>query len=122
MAPFDSFHCAPVEFSVVGLQADGVDTRYVIWRMHKKNWYKECQGVSCKGTVVLTFADKADVKNENKGKLIDVTQYKVTVTYDEKGKPTLVASDLEHGKATLVLKNEGNPNKNQYWVLDTSKK
>ena len=110
------------KFVAAMLQADGVDTSNVIWRMHKEQWYPNCKGTSCWGKVVLTFADRADVKADNKGHSIEVTQYRVTVKYDANGKPTLVTSDLTHGTATLVWKNEGDPKKNQYWVLDTSKK
>ena len=100
------------------LKIGGIDTRQIIWRLHKENWSNSCQGVSCSGTIVVTIANKSDVIEGKDPQQIQATQYKMKVTYGKPekpgkpGKPTLSLSKPESTTAQLLKKKNG-----AYWAL-----
>lgn len=69
------------------------------------------------GTIDILLADKADVNVSNKDHRIDATKFSLTVIYDANGKATFETSETQT-KALLEVKNEKNPGKNKYWVLN----
>lgn len=98
------------------LSSAGVDFENVIWRVSRENW-KGCRnGINCRGTIDFLFANSSDATAANKNQLIDAHKYSLTVIYDAAGKATFQTSE-SMVKAMLLMKNEGNPNKNNYWVL-----
>ncbi len=102
---------------VAGAMAnDGLDVNKVIWRISRENWSGCRNGRSCRGTIDILVADKADAKASNKDQLIDATKFTLTVFYDAEGKATFQTSE-SRTKALLNLKNENNPGKSKYWVL-----
>ena len=94
------------------LKTGGIDTSQIIWRLNKENWSDRCQGVNCSGTIVVTIADKSNVIEKNNNQPIQATQYKMKVTYDAQGKPTLSLSEPKSTTAKLVKKKNG-----AYWAL-----
>lgn len=95
----------------------GLDVSNVIWRISREGW-KGCRnGKSCRGKIDILLADKADVNVSNKDKRIDATKFTLTVIYDADGKATFETSETQT-TALLELKNENNPGKNKYWVLN----
>ena len=94
----------------------GLDVSNVIWRISREGWRGCRYGKSCRGTIDILLADKADVNVSNKDHRIDATKFSLTVIYDANGKATFETSETQT-KALLELKNEKNPNKNKYWVL-----
>ena len=95
------------------LKTEGIDTSQIIWRLNKENWRDSCKGVNCSGTIVVTIANKSDVIEDNKNRSIPATQYKMEVTYDEQGKPTLSLSEPKSTTAQLLKKKNG-----AYWALN----
>lgn len=106
---------------VAGAMANaGLDVSNVIWRISREQW-KGCRtGTSCRGKIDILLADKADANESNKGKRIDATKFTLTVIYDGDGKATFQTSESQT-TALLELKNENNPGKNKYWVLNSVK-
>ena len=103
---------------VAGAMANaGLDVSNVIWRISREGWRGCRYGKSCRGTIDILLADKADVNVSNKDHRIDATKFSLTVIYDANGKATFETSETQT-KALLELKNEKNPNKNKYWVLN----
>ena len=94
------------------LKTGGIDTSQIIWRLNKENWRDSCKGVNCSGTIVVTIANKSDVIEDNNNRPIPATQYKMAVTYDEQGKPTLSLSEPKSTTAQLLKKKNG-----AYWAL-----
>ena len=95
------------------LKTGGIDTSQIIWRLNKENWSDGCQGVKCSGTIVVTIANKSDVIENHENKQIPVTQYKMKVTYGDRGtQPTLSLSDPKSTTALLLKKKNG-----AYWAL-----
>lgn len=94
------------------LKTEGIDTSQIIWRLNKENWRDSCKGVKCSGTIVVTIANKSDVIEDNNNRPIPATQYKMKVTYDEQGKPTLSLSEPKSTTAQLLKKKNG-----AYWAL-----
>lgn len=94
------------------LKTEGIDTSQIIWRLNKENWRDSCKGVDCSGTIVVTIANKSDVIEDNNKRSIPATQYKMKVTYDKQGKPTLSLSGPESTTAQLLKKKNG-----AYWAL-----
>lgn len=95
----------------------GLDVSNVIWRISREGWRGCRDGKSCRGKIDILLADKADVNVSNKDHRIDATKFSLTVIYDANGKATFETSETQT-KALLELKNEKNPNKNKYWVLN----
>ncbi|WP_443744501.1 hypothetical protein, partial [Sutterella sp.] len=107
-------------YIVAGAMANaGLDVSNVIWRISREQWKGwVCRtGTSCRGTIDILLADKADAKESNKNKPIAVTKFTLTVIYDAKGNATFQTSETQT-TARLELKNENEPNKNKYWVLN----
>lgn len=103
---------------VAGAMANaGLDVSNVIWRISREGWRGCRDGKSCRGKIDILLADKADVNVSNKDHRIDATKFSLTVIYDANGKATFETSETQT-KALLGLKNENNPNKNKYWVLN----
>ena len=95
------------------LKTGGIDTSQIIWRLNKENWSDGCKGVNCSGTIVVTIANKSDVIKNHENQQIPVTQYKMKVTYGDRGtQPTLSLSDPESTTALLLKKKNG-----AYWAL-----
>ena len=95
------------------LKTGGIDTSQIIWRLNKENWSDGCQGVKCSGTIVVTIANKSDVIENHENQKIPVTQYKMEVTYGDRGtQPTLSLSAPESTTALLLKKKNG-----AYWAL-----
>ena len=95
------------------LKTEGIDTSQIIWRLNKENWPDRCQGVKCSGTIVVTIANKSDVIENHENQQIPVTQYKMKVTYGDRGtQPTLSLSDPKSTTALLLKKKNG-----AYWAL-----
>lgn len=95
------------------LKTGGIDTSQIIWRLNKENWPDRCQGVKCSGTIVVTIANKSDVIENHENQQIPVTQYKMEVTYGDRGtQPTLSLSNPESTTALLLKKKNG-----AYWAL-----
>lgn len=103
---------------VAGAMANaGLDVSNVIWRISREGWRGCRYGKSCRGTIDILLADKADVNVSNKDHRIDATKFSLTVIYDANGKATFETSETQT-KALLEVKNEKNPGKNKYWVLN----
>ena len=95
------------------LKTGGIDTSQIIWRLNKENWSDGCQGVKCSGMIVVTIANKSDVIENHENQQIPVTQYKMEVTYGDRGtQPTLSLSAPESTTALLLKKKNG-----AYWAL-----
>ena len=92
------------------LQADGIDTSSIIWKLSKEDWRKGANS----GTLVVTVADRSDVTEENVGKAINATQYRVKVTYQADG--TLVFGKPETNETASVTLGM-NTAKNYYKLL-----
>lgn len=86
------------------LQADGIDTSNIIWKLSKEDWRKGANS----GTLVISVADRSDVTEENVGKAIQATQYRVKVTYQADGTPIFGKPETNETASVTLGKNTAN--------------
>ena len=101
------------------LKSSGLDADNIIWRFEKaKGGWNTCQGKGCTGTMLITIANKSDTTDKKDGDLIEVSQYKLKVTYGDDG--TITQKELSKTSTTTAKLVDKVNKENHYWVLGTS--